>query len=215
MVARWLILLFLFGSATGRLFSHNGFYLSPRAQGRGGAHVAGLTGVDAVVFNPAHLAENPSELQFTLSAFDLFYGENTLALIGDAISSVNSTDGFGFIRSFDDKFGQGQYARAQLTGLGLRYGSFSMSPFLSNESSLEVQNPPVPSVLWSSDTLAGFNISYGLKISKHFNAGVSLRPEQRIYLHGDLAFTDIIDLLLPEQVAQRLTTGLLRLWCWH
>ena len=171
---------------------------SARQAGRGKTFVAAQDSDEASRFNPAALASGRVKFQLRFFGFDAFTGENTVNTLSD-ISKMNdsSTGGISFLRKFNDKFGKRQYFRGQISPLSLRVGGFEFSPFASNASWLEFNDPPIPSVQWKSDSFAGLGFSYGFAPITNWEVGLSVRPLSRWYIAGDLGFMDIMDFLPP------------------
>ncbi|WP_141733734.1 hypothetical protein [Oligoflexus tunisiensis] len=175
-------------------------FVSPRAAGRGDTFVGAFDSTEAARLNPAALAESRSTFQLSFLQFDGVVGQNSVDTISDLmkLSSVGK-GGFGFLRSFDDKFGKRQYVRGQLSALSMRIKSFEVQFFGTNASWLELRDPTTPQAEFESDTFAGAQFSYAMPLGKQFLLGATFRPMYRLYIHGQMGFTDILEFVPPSE----------------
>lgn len=170
---------------------------SPRFLGRGNAFVAGLDSDDATKGNPATLAETKMSWQIRWFELSLFPGQNSIDTISDLTSLDGSQTAVTLLQKFQDKFGKRQYFRGQFMPLALRILQFEFSPFIANASYVDMRLPTTPEIEIVSDTMAGANIAMGLNFGKAFAVGLNVRPMQRFYFAGQLAFADVVDYLPP------------------
>ncbi len=174
---------------------------SARFQGRGNTFVASFDTDDATKGNPATLAEADKIIfQLRPLEFDFFVGENSLETISDLTKIDFANDGLlKVLDTFSDRFGKRQYLRNQFMPLGVRIYSFEISPFVANSNFIDMRVPAIPEVELESDTIMGTNIAYAYAlVPKKLFLGLNLKPYYRYYIHGDLAFSDVMDFLPPS-----------------
>jgi hypothetical protein len=171
---------------------------STRASGRGGTYVAAYDSYEGSRHNPATLGEFDKSMQLRILDLDLMVGKNVLGLISDLNKVFSSKDALSGLKQFDDKFGQRQALRGQLSLLSMRFGHFEVSPFAVNSSWLDLRDRQIPKVAWEVDTYAGMQFSYGHMVGKNWSFGVALRPMYRIYFGNQLTFSDITEMVTPD-----------------
>ncbi len=167
---------------------------SSRFMGRGGTFVAAYDSDEATRGNPATLAEPNVRFQARWLQLDVFVGENTVQTVNDVTNLASGKGEQGLVpllEKFEDKFGQRQYARIQLSPVALRILTFEIAPFVSSSNFIDARIPTMPVATIDSDTRAGATISYAREFGKELNLGLSLKPMHRTTYHGDLAFSDI------------------------
>ena len=172
-------------------------FLSPRSLGRGGTFVAANDSSEARRLNPASMVDRDKKFQLSFFEVDFFGGQEVLSTLNDILQISVTSGGFDFFRKFDKKFGKKQYLRGQGSFLNLRYGSFEFDPFVVTSTELELKNPAVPEAEWLSDSLMGANFSFAYPASKKVSLGLTLRPYYRLYLAGDMSFSELMDFLPP------------------
>ena len=175
-------------------------FQSTRAQGRGGTFVAANDSDEANYLNPATLAEADISYQLRLWHADGLVGENSINTISDLLSLATTSDGFGVLRKFEDKFGQKQYMQGQFSFLAQRFGSVEITPFAISRSWLEMRNEEIPMMQWESDTMTGLGITYALKLDATLALGITFRPLYRWYIAGDITSTDLMEFLPPAEI---------------
>lgn len=173
-------------------------FVSPRAAGRGDTFVAAFDSNEATRLNPATLAESRSTFQLRFLQFDGIVGQNSMDTMSDLMNMGSVDDGLGFLRSFDDKFGKRQYLRGQLSALSMRIKSFEVQLFGTNASWLELRDPTTPQAEFESDTMAGVQFSYARPLGSQLILGATFRPMYRLYIHGQMSFTDIVEFVPPS-----------------
>jgi hypothetical protein len=186
---------------------------STRGLGRGGTTVAAYDSYEGARHNPAVLSEFKKTFQLRIIDLDAFVGQNTLSLMSDVTGMFSSKDPLTGLKKFDDRFGERQYLRGQLSLLSMRLGRFEISPFAVNSSFLDLRDRQVPQVTWSADTYAGVQMSYGRPLTNTWAWGITVRPMYRLVHAGDLDLADIADFISPkksqfkDQVEPRSGTG--------
>jgi len=170
---------------------------SPRYLGRGNTFVAALDSDDATKGNPATLAETKLTWQMRWLELGIMPGQNSVDTISDLTSIDGSQTAVTLLQKFQDKFGKRQSLRTQFMPLALRILKFEFSPFLANNSYLDMRLPTTPEVKIHSDTLAGANVAMAFSVGKAISIGLNVRPMQRFYFSGVLAFADVVDFLPP------------------
>lgn len=172
-----------------------------RFQGRGNTFVASFDSDDATKGNPATLAE-PDKLVFQLrpAELDVFIGANSIDTISDLTKIDFANDGLlKVLDTFSDRFGKRQYLRNQFMPLGVRIFSLEISPFVANSNFIDMRVPAIPEVELESDTIMGTNIAYSYALApKKLFLGLNVKPYYRYYIHGELAFSDVMDFLPPS-----------------
>ena len=171
---------------------------SARSNGRGGTFTAAFDSDEATRMNPATLSESKIFFQLRFEQFDGFIGENTLETISDLSSVLSDSNFRTLLEKFQERFGERQYGRGQLSFLAFRIGSFEFSPFALNSTYVELRNPAIPETELRMDTMAGANITYAFEWSKGMHVGITLRPTHRWYLANQLSITDILDFLQAD-----------------
>ncbi|MGE0173580.1 MAG: conjugal transfer protein TraF [Oligoflexales bacterium] len=171
---------------------------SPRALGRGGTIVASYDSYEGARHNPAVLGDFAKTFQLRIIELDALAGQNTLNLISDFSDMFSSDDPLASLRKFDDKFGERQYFRGQISALSMRIGRFEISPFGVNSSFLDLRNRQVPEVEWSADTYGGIQMSYGRPLGKTWLVGMTVRPMIRKVFAGELTLTDLAEFISPD-----------------
>ena len=196
-------MIILAGLMTSNLYAVEQYSLfhSTRALGRGGAYVAAFDSDEATRLNPATLADSPITYQFRGWEVDGFVSQNVINTIGDIISSVNSSDGFGFIDKLEKKFGERHYGKTQWGIFSQRFGAFEIAFFANGETHLELHNPILPEFSGRFDSVVGANISYAFTLLQSIKLGITLRPLYRYYLDGDIGFIDIMDFIPQDSKA--------------
>lgn len=174
-------------------------FVSPRAAGRGDTFVAAYDSNEATRLNPATLAESRSAFQLRFMQFDAVLGQNSFDTISDLMKLGSVDDGLGFLRSFDEKFGKRQYLRGQISALSMRIKSFEIQAFGSSASWLELREPTTPQAEFESDTFAGVQLSYAMPIGPQLLLGATIRPMYRLFIHGQMSFTDIVEFVPPSE----------------
>jgi hypothetical protein len=189
----------LFSSFPSWAAEREAIFVSPRAAGRGDTFVAAFDSNEASRLNPAALAESRSTFQLRFMQFDAVVGQNSFDTISDLMKLGSVDDGLGFLRSFDDKFGKRQYLRGQISALSMRIKSFEVQLFGTNASWLELRDPTTPQAEFESDTFAGAQFSYAMPLGKQLMLGATIRPMYRLYIHGKMGFTDILEFVPPAE----------------
>lgn len=174
-------------------------FVSPRAAGHGDTFVAAFDSNEATRLNPAAMAESKASFQLRFLQFDAVLGQNSFDTINDLLDLGDVSDGLGFLRSFDDKFGKRQYVRGQLSGLALRIKHVEVQLFGTNASWLELREPTTPQAEFESDTFAGAQVSYAIPLGSQVMVGATLRNFYRLYIHGQMSFTDILEFVPPSE----------------
>ncbi len=188
-------------------------FLSPRSLGRGDTGLASYDTVDSAHINPALLKDSTSSVSLRFMEMEGFVGKNSVNTVSELFSLANVSDGLGYLRGFDSKFGKRQYLRGQLTPVALRIKNFEIAPFVSNGSWLELRDPTTPQASFLSDTIGGLQASLGLQLPGNVSAGFTVKGLGRAYFAGNLAFTDIFEFTPPSQtkftdlVPSRVGTG--------
>lgn len=175
-------------------------FLSTRAAGRGGTGVAAAEGIEAARLNAATLAESKARFQIRPLQLDGVIGENALDTISDLTKLTEVSDGLGFLRSFDDKFGKRQYLRGQGSVLALRFGAFEFQNFASVDSWLELRQPALIEASFKADTFFGYQMSYAHQLGAKWQVGATVRSITRNYIAGAMSFTDVIEFAPPSTV---------------
>lgn|GEM_PF-1188855 len=170
---------------------------SPRHLGRGNTFVAALDSDDATKANPATLAETKLVWQLRWLELGLMPGQNSIDTITDLTSIDGSETAVTLLQKFQDKFGKRQSLRTQIMPLALRIMKFEFSPFMANDSYVDMRLPTTPEVTIHSDTMAGANVATAFTVGKAVSVGLNVRPMQRFYFAGSLAFADVVDFLPP------------------
>lgn len=194
-----LLLPLLYSSCPAAAAEREAVFVSPRAAGRGDTNVAAFDSNEASRFNPATLAESKSTFQLRFLQFDAVLGQNSFDTMSDLVKLSSVDDGLGFLRSFDDKFGKRQYLRAQLSTLAMRIKSFEFQLFGSYASWLELRDPTTPQAEFESDTFAGAQFSLAMPLSPTLSLGATFRPTYRMYIRGQMSFTDIVEFAPPSE----------------
>ncbi|MCX6128630.1 MAG: hypothetical protein NTX25_06140 [Proteobacteria bacterium] len=174
-------------------------FVSPHNQGRGNTFVAAFDSNETTRFNPAALAETQSSFQLRYLQLDGVLGQNSFDTLSELSKLATVSDGLGFLRSFDKKFGKRQYLRGQLSALAVRIKNFEFQTFASNGSWLELRQPTTPQAEFNSDSFAGVQLSYAQPLGAQMMVGASLRPLYRLSIHGHISFTDIIEFTPPSE----------------
>lgn len=169
---------------------------SPRFLGRGNTYVAAMDSDDATKGNPASLGETKIKFQMRWLELDVMPGQNSVDTVSDLTSMSGSDSAVTLLQKFQDKFGKRQYVRLQFLPVAMRIMRFELSPFVSNASYVDMRSPTTPEISIRSETNAGANIAFGYPVGK-FALGINVRPMQRIYFAGSLAFSDVFDFLPP------------------
>jgi hypothetical protein len=195
-----LLLLLLFVPTLGWAQEREAIFVSPRAAGHGDTFTAAFLSNETTRGNPAALAESKSTFQLRFLQLDGVLGQNSFATISDLLQLSSVDDGLGFLRSFDDKFGKRQYLRGQLSTLSLRIKSFEFQVFGTNASWLELREPTTPQAEFESDSFAGAQFSYALPLGSQLMLGATFRPLYRLFIHGQMSFTDIVEFAPPSTV---------------
>jgi hypothetical protein len=194
-----LLLPLLYSSYPAGAAEREAVFVSPRAAGRGDTYVAAFDSNEATRFNPATLAESKSTFQLRFLQFDAVLGQNSFDTMSDLMKLSSVDDGLGFLRSFDDKFGKRQYLRGQLSTLAMRIKSFEFQLFGSNASWLELRDPTTPQAEFESDTFAGAQFSLAMPLAPTLSLGATFRPMYRMYIRGQMSFTDIVEFAPPSE----------------
>lgn len=171
---------------------------SPRVWGRGRTFVAAPDSDEASQFNPAALGQGDVTFQLRFLDANVMVGENTVSTIGDLMQAASTSNAFGLLQKFDQKFGEKQYAKLGGSILSLRFGGFEIFPFFVNESFMQFGNPSTPEVEWMVDTVTGVGFAYGMQLGKGISLGLSYRPLYRNHIAGRIEFLDIVEMLSPD-----------------
>jgi hypothetical protein len=198
MLPRLILALPLLGSTLAMAAEQPKLFESVRSAGRGGTFVAAYDSSDAARQNPAALAEFNKSFQLRILDLDVFLGQNVLGLINDMSSVMSSNDPLTGLRKFDEKFGERQSFRGQVAPVALRFGHFEISLFGVVSSFLELRDRPIPKIGWEADLYYGAQMSYGRMIGKNWSWGVTVRPMSRIFMGDEVSFSDITDMITPE-----------------
>lgn len=199
---------------------------SARAFARGGTYVAAYDSDEASRGNPATLAEANVKFQLRWLQLDMFVGSNTVQTISDVADIATGTGDTGLVGlldKFEDKFGERQYARVQVSPLALRILSFEIMPFMSSSNLIDVRVPTLPVAAIASDTRFGATIAYATRLGKDMSIGLSMRPENRTTYMGDMGFSDVAsfidnsDLSLTDVIQKRegFQIGFNAGWIWQ
>ena len=189
----------VFAVSSGRLMAEEQTRIleSPRNLGRGNTFVAALDSDDATKGNPATLAETKLTWQMRWFELGVMPGQNSIDTITDLTSIDGSETAVTLLQKFQDKFGKRQSLRTQIMPVALRIMKFEFSPFLMNNSYVDMRLPTTPEITVHSDTMTGANVAYAFSFGKGFSVGLNVRPMQRYYFSGVLAFADVVDYLPP------------------
>ena len=175
-------------------------FLSSRAAGRGGTGVAAFESTEAARFNPAILAESKARVQIRPIALDGAIGENAISTISDLTKLSDVSDGLSFLRSFEDKFGERQYLRGQISPVAFRIGGFEFQSFGGAASWLELRQPSMIEATFEADSMIGGQMSYAHALGAQWGLGATFRYLSRTFITGDLVFTDVLEFAPPASV---------------
>lgn len=128
-------------------------------------------------------------------------GENAIDTISDIVDAMGSSGDDTLSKvldAFGDKFGKRQYGALQFFPIGFRWNSFVLEPFVTNRNFIEMRVPTLPRLSLLSDTRMGANISYARMLGKSLELGLTVRPFSRIYVQGDVAATDVVQIATAE-----------------
>jgi len=189
----------LYAAGPGAAAEREALFVSPRAAGRGDTFVAAFDSNESTRLNPAALAESRSTFQLRFLQFDGILGQNSFDTMSDLMKLGSVDDGLGFLRSFDEKFGKRQYLRGQLSTLSMRIKSFEVQLFGTSASWLELREPTTPQAEFESDTFAGAQFSYAMPLGSQLLLGATFRPMYRLFIHGKMSFTDILEFAPPSE----------------
>lgn len=169
---------------------------SSRAQGRGNTYVAATESDEATRTNPATLAESNVKFQVRWLQLDLLPGENAVKFVQNLSELDGDSSAVGILQDVGDTaLGKQLYLRGQLSPLAIRILSFEIAPFLSTVNAFDARIPPTPTISIYSSTMFGLNLSLGLELAKTLTAGITVRPAQRVYFQGDVAFSDLMSFI--------------------
>lgn len=170
---------------------------SSRFLGRGNTFVAAYDSDEATRANPATLSETNVKFQVRWLQIDGMVGENSVDTFNDVFDFMEEEDSsaVALLQEFSDKFGKRQYARGQISPVGLRVLWFEMSPFAASSNYVDMRVPTTPEVLFRSDTSIGMNLAFGMPIGKSLNVGLGLRPAHRTLYRGNIEFADLLDFI--------------------